>query len=62
VDTLKLDLIAAGDILEALRPGLEDADYCPSSIAATFRWPTWRPATKPERMGKPDGSCRGHRG
>jgi len=36
VDTLKLDLIAAGDILEALRPGFEDGDYRPPSITATF--------------------------
>jgi NADPH:quinone reductase-like Zn-dependent oxidoreductase len=36
VDTLKLDLIAAGDILEELRPGFEDGDYQPASIAKTF--------------------------
>ncbi|WP_213770024.1 zinc-binding alcohol dehydrogenase family protein [Bradyrhizobium sp. dw_78] len=36
VDTLKLDLIAAGDILEELRPGFEDGDYQPASIARTF--------------------------
>jgi NADPH2:quinone reductase len=33
VDTLKLDLIAAADILEALRPGFEAGDYLPPSIA-----------------------------
>jgi NADPH:quinone reductase len=36
VDTLQLDLIAAGDILEELRPGFEDGDYQPASIARTF--------------------------
>jgi NADPH:quinone reductase-like Zn-dependent oxidoreductase len=36
VDTLKLDLAAAGDILEALRPGFEDGDYSPPAIARTF--------------------------
>ena len=36
VDTLKLDLTAAGDILEALRPGFEDGSYEPPFIAATF--------------------------
>jgi NADPH:quinone reductase-like Zn-dependent oxidoreductase len=33
VDTLKLDLIAAGDILETLRPGFEAGDYRPPTIA-----------------------------
>jgi NADPH:quinone reductase-like Zn-dependent oxidoreductase len=37
VDTLKLDLTAAGDILEALRPGFEDGDYSPPSIAQVFK-------------------------
>jgi NADPH:quinone reductase-like Zn-dependent oxidoreductase len=36
VDTLKLDLIAAGDILEALRPGFEAGDYRPPHIAGIF--------------------------
>ena len=36
VDTLKLDLIAAGDILESLRPGFEGGDYRPPSIAGIF--------------------------
>ncbi|HME26099.1 MAG TPA: zinc-binding alcohol dehydrogenase family protein [Acetobacteraceae bacterium] len=36
VDTLKLDLTAAGDILEALRPGFETGDYEAASIARTF--------------------------
>lgn len=36
VDTLQLDLIAAGDILEELRPGFEDGDYQPAAIARTF--------------------------
>jgi len=36
VDTLKLDLIAAGDILETLRPGFEAGDYRPPSIAGIF--------------------------
>jgi NADPH2:quinone reductase len=36
VDTLKLDLVAAGEILEALRPGFEDGDYQPPIIARTF--------------------------
>jgi NADPH2:quinone reductase len=36
VDTLKLNLIAAGDILETLRPGFERGDYRPPSIARTF--------------------------
>jgi NADPH:quinone reductase-like Zn-dependent oxidoreductase len=36
VDTLKLDLIAAGDILETLRPGFEAGDYQPATIARTF--------------------------
>ncbi|MGD0109362.1 MAG: zinc-binding alcohol dehydrogenase family protein [Rhodopila sp.] len=36
VDSLKLDLVAAGDILEALRPGFEDGGYQPAAIARTF--------------------------
>lgn len=36
VDTLKLDLIAAGDILEELRPGFEEGDHEPAAIARTF--------------------------
>jgi NADPH:quinone reductase-like Zn-dependent oxidoreductase len=36
VETLKLDLIAAGDILETPRPGFEGSDYCPPSIAGIF--------------------------
>jgi NADPH2:quinone reductase len=36
VDTLKLDLTAAGAILEGLRPGFEDGDYRPPFIARTF--------------------------
>jgi NADPH:quinone reductase-like Zn-dependent oxidoreductase len=36
VDTLKLDLIAAGDILEALRPGFKAGDYRPPPIAGIF--------------------------
>jgi NADPH:quinone reductase len=36
VDTLKLDLIAAGDILEGLRPGFENGEYRPAPIAETF--------------------------
>jgi NADPH:quinone reductase len=36
VDTLQLDLIAAGDMLEELRAGFEDGDYQPASIARTF--------------------------
>ena len=36
VDTLKLDLNAAGDILEALRPGFESGDYLPAPIARVF--------------------------
>jgi NADPH2:quinone reductase len=39
VDTLKLDLIAAGDILEALRPRFENGDFEPPPIARTWRWP-----------------------
>jgi NADPH:quinone reductase len=33
---LKLDLVAAGDSLEALRPGFEDGAYQPAPIARTF--------------------------
>jgi NADPH2:quinone reductase len=36
VDTLKLDLIAAGDILDALRPGFEDGDYRAPAIGEIF--------------------------
>jgi NADPH:quinone reductase len=36
VDTLKLDLIAAGDILEALRPRFENGDFEPPPIARTL--------------------------
>ncbi|HUN97296.1 MAG TPA: hypothetical protein VMU69_13830, partial [Bradyrhizobium sp.] len=36
VDTLKLDLITAGDILEELRPGFEDGDFQPAPIARIF--------------------------
>jgi NADPH:quinone reductase len=36
VDTLKLDLTAAGNILEALRPGFENGDFEPPPIAKTF--------------------------
>jgi len=36
VDTLKLDLTDAGDILEALRPGFQNGDYQPPIIAASF--------------------------
>jgi NADPH:quinone reductase-like Zn-dependent oxidoreductase len=36
VDTLKLDLTAAADILEALRPGFDDGDYRCAPIAGTF--------------------------
>jgi NADPH:quinone reductase-like Zn-dependent oxidoreductase len=36
IDTLKLDLIAAGDMLEALRPGFEEGDYRPAPVARTF--------------------------
>lgn len=35
IDTLKLDLTKAGDILEALRPGFESGDYQPAAIAKT---------------------------
>jgi NADPH2:quinone reductase len=37
VDTLKLDLIAAADILESLRSGFETGDYRPPSIAGIFK-------------------------
>jgi len=37
VDTLKVDLTAAGEILEVLRPGFESGDYEPPSIARTFK-------------------------
>jgi NADPH:quinone reductase-like Zn-dependent oxidoreductase len=36
IDTLKLDLVAAGDMLEALRPGFEEGDYEAAPIARTF--------------------------
>jgi NADPH:quinone reductase-like Zn-dependent oxidoreductase len=36
IDTLKLDLIAAGDILEALRPGFEDGGHEPAPLARAF--------------------------
>jgi NADPH:quinone reductase len=36
IDTLKLDLIAAGDSLEVLRPGFEDGAYQPAPVARTF--------------------------
>jgi NADPH:quinone reductase-like Zn-dependent oxidoreductase len=37
VDSLKLDLVAAGDILEGLRPGFEDGSYQKPSIAETYK-------------------------
>ena len=36
IDSLRLDLIAACDSLEALRPGFEDGAYQPPPIARTF--------------------------
>lgn len=36
VDTLKLDLAAAAQVLAALRPGFEAGDYRPAPIARTF--------------------------
>jgi NADPH:quinone reductase len=36
VDTMKIDLTAAGEILEMLRPGFENGDYQPPSIVRTF--------------------------
>ena len=36
VDSLRLDLTAAGEILDALRPGFEEGDYHPAPIAKTF--------------------------
>ena len=36
MDTLKLNLIAAGDLLEAPRPGFEDDGYQPPFVAGTF--------------------------
>lgn len=36
VDSLKLDLNAAGDVLEAVRAGFEDGSYQPPFIAATY--------------------------
>ncbi len=37
VDSLKLDLIASGRMLESLRPGFEDGSYQPPSIAQVYR-------------------------
>jgi NADPH:quinone reductase-like Zn-dependent oxidoreductase len=37
VDSLKLDLVAAGDILEGLRPGFEDGSYQKPPIAETYK-------------------------
>jgi NADPH2:quinone reductase len=36
VDTMKLDLTASGEILEALRPGFESGEYEPPVIARAF--------------------------
>ena len=36
VDTLQMDLAAAGRVLEQLRPGFEAGDYRPAPIAQTF--------------------------
>ena len=36
VDTLKRDLVAAAQMLEALRPGFEDGSYKAPAIAQTF--------------------------
>jgi NADPH:quinone reductase-like Zn-dependent oxidoreductase len=36
IDTLKWDLTASADVLEALRPGFEAGDYRPASIAHRF--------------------------
>lgn len=36
IDTLKLDLTASADVLEALRPGFEAGDYRPAPIARRF--------------------------
>jgi NADPH2:quinone reductase len=36
IDTLKLDLTASADVLEALRPGFESGDYRPAPIAGRF--------------------------
>jgi NADPH2:quinone reductase len=39
VDSLKLDLVAAGDILEMLRPGFEDGGYQPPPSPEHSHWP-----------------------
>jgi NADPH2:quinone reductase len=36
VDTLKLDLIASGQVLEAMRPGFDSGDYRPAPVASWF--------------------------
>jgi NADPH:quinone reductase-like Zn-dependent oxidoreductase len=36
IDTLKLDLAASAEVLEALRPGFEAGDYRPAQIARRF--------------------------
>jgi NADPH2:quinone reductase len=36
IDTLKLDLVASGQVLETLRPGFEAGDYRPAPIAKRF--------------------------
>ncbi|WP_428487002.1 quinone oxidoreductase family protein [Rhodopila sp.] len=36
VDTLKLDLVASAEVLEALRPGFESGDYQPARITRRF--------------------------
>ena len=36
VDTLKRDLVASADLMEALRPGFEDRSYVPPKIAGRF--------------------------
>lgn len=36
IDTLKLDLAASAEVLEALRPGFENGDYRPAAITRRF--------------------------
>jgi NADPH:quinone reductase len=43
VDISKLDLIAAADVLEALRPGFEDGSHQPAPSPEYSRWSTQPP-------------------
>jgi len=36
IDTLKLDLTASAELLEALRPGFESGDYRPAPVTRRF--------------------------